>query len=149
MSRLLRVVMPKTLGRRITHFAGVCGRVEPFTRLCTVASCGLACRSLFEKWYAFSESPLSENCDPEIDHGMHIFGIELHCVAELCLRQGGTIHLHQTDAFPIRLLHSIARRYLQHCQSADEYKQLGHSEAKLSSISRRILSCVAINEAAP
>jgi len=51
----------------------------------TAVSAASRARQLpFEKWYAFSESPLSENSDDaEIDHGFNIPGIELHRQAEL------------------------------------------------------------------
>jgi len=41
---------------------------------------------LLEKWYAFCESPLFEDCNTEVGRRSDIGRIGLHRLAELCLR---------------------------------------------------------------
>jgi hypothetical protein len=52
----------------------------------------------------------------------------LYGLAKLCLWVGGTVHLHETDAFRVRVLGAVSRRDLKKCKNKDEgqSQQLGH-----------------------
>ena len=80
----LEVASPRHLRGRVVRTA------HPYVRLRQiVVQRGLlrmAGDCLLEKWYAFCESPLFEDCNTEVGRRSDIGRIGLHRLAELCLR---------------------------------------------------------------
>jgi hypothetical protein len=59
---------------------------------------------LLEKWYAFCDSPLFKNCNPEVGHGFDVRRIGLRRLARLRLSLSRPLRLHQANALDIQLL---------------------------------------------